>query len=417
MLLLHAADLHLGKTLHESDLHDEQKAMLDDLLAVAEARRPTALLLAGDLYDRAIPSPSALDLFDGFLDGLLEAVPGITVVAIPGNHDSAARLAFGAGLFRRAGVHFRLRLADADQPVMIRGGSEGRWESCAVWALPFLGAGSEEATSSEGGPSVPRGQAERFAAALGGIVPGLQPDSYNVLLAHCFAAGGRSSESERGFVGLAEEVDARLFDAFDYAALGHLHRPQAAGSKGAYSGAPLAYSFGEAGRVVVEAGGAARLAEAVPERGFLLVELGPGGAEREFLPHRPRRRMVRVEGAFVDLAAAGILEEWRDDFVEVRLTDADPVLDPADRLKRGFPHLLSVHQSAFEIRAASPGGGSSGGADLPGGDRGGGSDPRDPLRLIEDFRLFHREMRGEEPGAEDLALLSSLVEEAVHETD
>ena len=108
MLLIHTGDLHLGKTLHERDLHDEQASMLEALLGLIGERRPAALLIAGALYDRAIPAPDAISLLDSFLSRAVEAAPGIAVVAIPGNHDSATRLSFGAGLFRRANVHFKI---------------------------------------------------------------------------------------------------------------------------------------------------------------------------------------------------------------------------------------------------------------------------------------------------------------------
>jgi exonuclease SbcD len=390
MLLIHTGDLHLGRTLHEQDLHDEQAAMLDALVALIAERRPEALLLAGDLYDRAIPSPDAIALFDSFLSGAVDAAPGLVVVAIPGNHDSATRLSFGAGLFRRAGVHFRLKASESLEPVLIK--SRDGEDSCAVWALPFLGGGADigDGLVEEG----LRGQAELFSAAIERMTPRLRPDSYNLLLAHCFASGGSSSESERAFIGLAEEVDGRLFDRFDYAALGHLHRPQSAGTKGRYPGSPLAYSFGEA--LDREGRG--------PERGFLLVELSRGGAATEFVAHRPLHRLRRLEGSFEELSAPGAFADFREDFVEARLSDAEPVLDPAERLKLNFPRLLAVRQAAFEIRLSD---GSGGGVDIDTG-----RDPEDPGRLVKDFALFHQELRGGVAEAETMALVAALAEEA-----
>ncbi|MDA8424600.1 MAG: exonuclease subunit SbcD, partial [Treponema sp.] len=138
MLLAHVADLHLGKIFHERDLLPDQAFMLDRLLELLALRRPAALLVAGDVYDRSIPSPEAIGLFDSFLSRAIEADPGLVIVVIPGNHDSAARLSFGAGLFERAGVHLRTRAEDCGRPVLVERGGE----RLAVWPLPFLSPGT-----------------------------------------------------------------------------------------------------------------------------------------------------------------------------------------------------------------------------------------------------------------------------------
>jgi exonuclease SbcD len=420
MLLLHAADLHLGKTLHERDLGPDQEAMLDALLAALAERRPAALLLAGDLYDRSIPPPEAVRLFDSFLSRALAADPELTVVAIPGNHDSAARLSFGTQIMSRAGVHIRTSPADCLHPVIVERGGE----RAAIWPLPFLGSGAFDAPEAPppnadaaavadasagavdqgeldfGAEAKPeakqggilRGQADLFAEAMRRIRPRLRPDAANVLVAHCFATGGAASESERIFVGQAEEVDASAFDAFDYVALGHLHRFQKAGATGRYAGSPLAYSFAEGGEA----------------KGFVLVDLKPeGGFEAELLPVRPLRAMRRIEGPFSVLAAPGAYAEYREDFVEARLTDELPVLNPADPLRANFPNLLSVRQAAFELFAQA-GGGNAGAAE----EGSGGAALAEGRTILEDFAAFHAEMKGSRPDEETLRLFASLVKEA-----
>ena len=442
MLLVHAADLHLGKTLHEREFIEEQEEMLGALVDLLASRRPAALLLAGDIYDRAIPSPAAMGLLDRFLSRAVEAAPGTAIVIIPGNHDSASRLAFGSGLFRKAGVHLRSLTSESLVPLFIESRRpEGKAERCAIWALPYLGgaadlgqgslggeAGEGTSADAEGATDAAPAGSGLFARAIGRILragglpvgPDSEPetDSYNVLLAHCFARGGLPSESERVFVGAAEEVDAALFDGFDYAALGHLHRAQAAGKKGWYSGSPLAYSFGEAIRVgpggIVETEAAAR--------GFLLVELQRGGCRVELLPHRPGRRLVRIEASFAELLSPGAFSEYRGDYVELCLSDELPVLDPSERLRSVFPKLLSIRQWAFELRLSGSAAlsGETGApategeaAGLSGDDR----DPEDPGRLVEEFAAFHAEMRGSGPDEATALLFSSLVEEAAHEAD
>lgn len=371
MRILHLADLHLGRSLCDRELLEDQALMLEAALSILEERRVDVLLIAGDIYDRSIPQSEAIQLFDGFLTRALGEHPGLSVIAIPGNHDSAARLSFGSGLLSRAGFYLRTRAEDARTPIIA--GREG--DKAAFWALPFMDAVSLEAT-------------------IGGIRPLLEKELPNVLLAHCFAQGGSSSESERGFIGSAEEVPSSLFEGFSYAALGHLHRRQAAGPVARYPGSPLAYSFSEAA--------------ASPEKGFLLIELA--GAEapfaEEFLPIEPLHRLVRLEGSFAELSAPGAFPEHRGAFVEVRLTDPLPVPDPADPLKANFPNLLAVRQAAFE-RIAAPSGGGGGASGAPSS-----RDRRDGAAVLGDFRSFYAEMKGCAPEPETESLFAEILKEA-----
>jgi len=343
--------------------------MLESALAILVERRVDVLLVAGDIYDRSIPQSEAIRLFDDFLTRAVEAVPGLVAIAIPGNHDSAARLSFGSGLLSRAGFYLRTRAEDSILPIIVKKGGE----RVAFWTLPFVDAAA-------------------FEAAIGRIKPLLESGISNVLIAHCFARGGSSSESERSFIGTAEEVSPSLFEGFAYVALGHLHRRQAAGSVARYPGSPLAYSFSEAA--------------ASPEKGFLLIDLTSEGFAEEFLPISPLHRLVRLEGRFADLSAPGAFPEHRGDFVEVRLSDPLPVLDPADPLKANFPNLLAVRQAAFErVEAPWPdGAGASGEPVAP--------ERRDASAVLSDFRSFYAEMKGSPPEPETEALFAELLKEA-----
>lgn len=379
MRILHTSDLHLGKTLHERDLLADQGAVLDQLEAAVRKHRPAALLVAGDVYDRSIPTPEAVGLFGAFLGRVKTADPDLTILVIPGNHDSPARLGFGDSLFRLAGVHVRVRAEDVATPVVV----ERDGERLYLWALPFLGPGAF--------PEAPRSQAAQFREALSRVVPRLQADGANVLVCHAYAQGGQSSDSERTFLGTAELVDASGFEPFDYAALGHLHRPQKAGGKGRYPGSPLAYSFSEAGQ----------------DKGFLLVDVRPGGFDARTLPVKPLHPLSRLEGAFSSFLETGAEIPERNDYLEVLLTDPEPVLSPAEALRRIFPNLLSVRQKAFESSLED-------GARAEDTDSPAGGPPRDGVEAaLEDFLSFHRLVRGEEPDAEGLALFRELLKEAV----
>ncbi|MBP7094463.1 MAG: exonuclease SbcCD subunit D [Spirochaetia bacterium] len=401
MRFIHVSDLHLGRTLRERPLRDEQAAML---AAVAEAARDpsiAALVIAGDVYDRGVPPPDAVALLDGFLAGLRAARPDLAIIVVPGNHDSAARLSFGARFFEGAGVHIRTDAASCVVPVVV----EREGERAAFWPLPFLtpgclppdfgepradaraGTAPGELDFGEAPPERLRSQEELCAAALSAIARRLEPGAANILVAHLFARGGLASESERAFVGAAEQVDAGLFDIFDYAALGHLHRPQAAGGKGRYSGAPLAYSFDESGQ----------------ERGFLVVDVDSvDPAKVDFVPIRPKRALRRITGTWEEIMAAAARDESPDDFIEAVIEDPAPVLNPVERLRERLPNLLSVRQAAFESAVDAPGA-----APIR-------IERADAAGVLGDFSAFHKEVLGMEADADTLALMAGLVEEAEH---
>jgi len=440
MRILHAADLHLGRTLHERDLIPDQRAMFDAMLDALAARRVDVLVIAGDVYDRAIPPPEAIALFDDFLSRVAALPDGPVIIVIPGNHDSAARLSFGAGLFARAGLHIRTRPEDVVAPIEVK----RHGERALFWALPYLNPGAfpraaagaasagqaPEASGAAAAAAVEgktkpgrqaelfdaaeaardgaapaedavaesptlRSQAELFAEAMDRITPHLDPEAPNVLVAHCFAAGGAAGGSERSFIGGAEEVPVSSFEAFDYAALGHLHRRQAAGPRARYPGTPLAYSFDEAA--------------ASPEKGFLLVEVSKGAFTEEPIVLAPLHCLSRVEGSYAELSAPGAFPALRGDYVEARLTDPDPVLDPVDALRANFPNLLSVRQAAFELAESVAG--SEGGA-VPAPAQGAAC--RGPEAVMADFRSFFGEIRKTEPDAGTETLFAELVKEAEH---
>jgi len=223
---------------------------------------------------------------------------------------------------------------------------------------------------------------------------GIRGESFDVLVCHAFAAGAQGSDSERVFLGASELIDAGLFDSFDYAALGHLHRPQAAGSKGRYPGSPLQYSF----------------ADAAGERGCLIVELGDPKADSRnagspitsFVALEPLRRMSRIEGSLEELLGDPRFAPMESDYVEALLRDGEGVLNPMDALRSRFPWILSLRLAAYE------------------GDRGGQAvqaelgQARD---VLEDFRAFYRELKGESPDEAVEALFLGLAQEAGRETD
>ncbi|GHT85393.1 nuclease SbcCD subunit D [Spirochaetia bacterium] len=386
---LHTADLHLGKVFHEHSLLEDQTHMLDQLGTILLDSSYGALLIAGDIYDRSIPSPEAVSLFGGFLEKLCAARPDLAVLVLPGNHDSAPRLGFGRELFAKLGVHIAASPERAFEPVLVTQGGE----TCAFFLLPFLYPGCLEDPST-GEPVRSQGRlAELAAARLSSAREAAVGEgaSLTILGAHLFTLGGRESDSERIFLGTAEQVDAKLFAGFDYIALGHLHRFQRPAPNAGYSGSPLAYSFDEA----VDTG--------TEEKVFLSVELRPGAAPAlNPIPVRPLRHLRRLRGSFNfffrDSAENPALNEAAKDYLEISLDDTALVENPLALLRGRFPHLLSIRQGEAFTRLAARDSGAA--AETP-------SRKRSPA---EDFADFLTGIYGE-ADPEKLALFGELLAE------
>lgn len=345
---LHTADLHLGKTFHDQSLIEDQAAVLGDLVLLLKDGGYDALVIAGDVYDRSIPSPEAVELFGSFLGKVKALSPSPELILVPGNHDSAARLGFGREIFARLGIRLGVSAGDCDKPVII----EKEGETYAFFLLPFLNAGDLFREDPESGGLVPLRSQSALAAEAAGRMERVNKSAadYSVLVAHLFAAGGTETGTERVFLGSAELVNTSVFKGFDYIALGHLHRCQSAGEHIRYSGSPLVYSFGE-----VSAGGGA-------EKFFLSVELGKAGVKTEKIPVKPLRKVTSLSGPFSrfsgGIASDAELLAARDDYLEIRLTGTEITENAGDILRKKFPRLLSLRQDEALARlsqAPSPG--------------------------------------------------------------
>jgi exonuclease SbcD len=397
MKFLHTADLHLGKILHEHSLLEDQAAMLDQLGDILADPSYEALLIAGDVYDRSVPSPEATAIFSGFLEKLRGARPDLAILILPGNHDSAPRLGFGRELFARLGIYIAAEPERAFEPVAL----SQKHDACAFFLLPFLYPGclSEEAEpGAVPDPVRSQGRLATLAAArletarVKAVEAGA---SLTVLGAHLFAQGGRESESERIFLGTAEQVDPKLFAGFDYAALGHLHRFQRAAPRAWYSGSPLAYSFDEADQ----------------EKVFLSVELASGAAPAvKPIPVKPLRGVRRLRGSFSfffrDSTEDPAMIEAAKDYLEISLDDEGLVENPLALLRPRFPFLLSIRQGTAFARFAAEQSGLEAGTELSGRKR----------SPAEDFAEFLTSIYGE--AEEDkLALFAELLAELEAEED
>jgi len=331
MRLLHTSDWHVGRSLHGTDLLAEQEAVLSGLADVVRAERVDVVLVAGDVYDRAVPSADATGVLDRVLSRLRAA--GAAVVLTPGNHDSARRLGFASGLLAVSGVHVRATTASLDEPVLL---PDAHGE-VAVYGLPFL---EPEVARHELGGELARSHQAVLSAAMDKVRADLyfRPGVRSVVLAHAFVGGGLPSESERDIaVGGVDLVSPAVFDGVDYVALGHLHRPQTLSPRLRYSGSPLPYSFGEAGQ----------------RKQVWLVDLDAGGlADVRAVPLPTPRRLSVVTGELAQLLADPAHEPLVDDFVSARLTDPVRPTDAMRRLRSRFPHCVHL-----EWAGAAPTGG------------------------------------------------------------
>lgn len=361
MRFLHTADWHLGRRFFEHGLLAEQAAFVDWLVATARAERVDAVLVSGDVYDRALPPADAVGLASEALERLAD--DGRQVIVISGNHDSAARLGFGSKLLARAGVHLRTNVAGIAVPVPVR--------DVAVFGVPYL---EPESVADALGCASQRTHAAVLRAALDRVRAAARGPS--VVLAHAFVAGAYSSASERDLaMGGAGAVDAGLLGGFAYVALGHLHGPQKVGATGRYAGSPLAFSFSEARQ----------------RKSVVVGAVAADGTVATTLAACPvPRPLARLRGTLDELLGDRAHEAWEQAWVEVTLTDAERPADAMPRLRRRFPWAATI---AWEPEGALPA--------APGsyGDR---------LRGLGDEEIlagFVRDVRGSEPGDEELALL------------
>ena len=331
MRLLHTSDWHLGRSFHREDLLGAQARFVDFLVETVRAERVDAVLVSGDVYDRALPSVDAVALCNDALRRL--AGTGVRVVLTSGNHDSARRLGFGADLIDAAGIHLRTDPASVGVPALLPDPAGG---AVAVHALPYL-----EPDAVRGDLDCERSHGAVLAAAMTRVradVAG-RPGTRSVVMAHAFVTGGQPSDSERDIsVGGVGSVPAATFAGADYAALGHLHGAQRVTAGVHYSGSPIAYSFSEEHH----------------RKAVLLVDLpAAGGAARvEHLPTPVERPLARLTGTLDDLLTGDRWAALEGHYLQVTLTDPVRPREPMERLRARFPHVL--------VLAFAPEGGGAG---------------------------------------------------------
>jgi DNA repair protein SbcD/Mre11 len=320
--ILHTSDWHLGRSFHRVDLLDAQAGFADRLVELVRTERVDAVLVAGDVYDRALPAVDVVALLDDLLARLVSA--RVAVMLSSGNHDSARRLGFGSRLLTAAGVHLHTDPARVGEPSVF----EDRYGPVAVYPVPYLEpALVGPAWGLPGRPGHQQVLGEtltRIRADLSGRPAGIR----SVLAAHAFVVGGQSSDSERDIsVGGVSAVPMSLFDGLDYVALGHLHGRQQLSPAVRYSGSPMPYSFSETGQ----------------QKGCWLVELGPAGLQRvDPIDLPPARPLARIRGRLEQLLIEPRYADAEPAWCQVTLTDPERPAAAMERVRARFPHALEL---------------------------------------------------------------------------
>ena len=318
MRILHTSDWHLGRSFHREGLLGHQAAYVDHLLDVVESERVDLVVVAGDVYDRALPPVDAVRLADETFARL--ASSRAQVVVTSGNHDSAHRLGFGSRLIDASGVFIRTDATAVGTPVLL----EDRHGPVAVYGLPYL----DPDTLREPWGLPRRSHETALREAMSRVRHDLarRPGARSVVLAHAFVAGGEPSDSERDIsVGGVSVVPASVFDGVDYTALGHLHGRHTLTGAIRYSGSPIAYSF----------------SEATHRKGSWLVDLDASGLHAaEFVDAPVPRPLARIRGDLDSLLTDPALTRHESAWVQATLTDDTRPLQAMDRLRRRFPHAL-----------------------------------------------------------------------------
>ena len=329
MKFIHLSDLHIGKRVNEVSMIEDQEYILAQILEQTDSIQPDAVLISGDVYDKSVPSGEAVTLFDNFLFALAERK--LQVLIISGNHDSAERLAFGGRLMENKGIYLSPVYDGSIAPITLK----DAYGSVHFWLLPFLKPAHVKRF-------YPEETIESYTDACRVAIENmnLDPTQRNVLLTHQFVTGSATCDSEEISVGGTDNVDAAVFEDFDYVALGHIHGPQNIGSERIrYCGTPLKYSFSESNH----------------KKSITLVELGEKGIFRlETVPLVPKHDMRQIRGSYEEITARSFYQDTAvDDYLQITLTDEEDVPEAVSRLRVIYPNLMKLSYDNTRTRTAA----------------------------------------------------------------
>lgn len=318
MKLIHLSDLHLGKRVNEYSMIEDQEYILKKIINIIDDEKPDGVIIAGDVYDKSVPSAEAVQLFDDFLVSL--AKRKLQVFVISGNHDSSERIAFASRIMDASGIHLSPVYSGNIEPIRM----EDEFGTINIYLLPFIKPVHVRRFCDE--------EVTTYTDAIRYVVSkmNIKQEQRNVLVTHQFVTGAMRSESEEISVGGTDNVDASVFEGFDYVALGHIHSPQNCGSdKIRYCGTPLKYSF----------------SEAKDKKSVTVVEL----TEKDNVTYRtvdlvPKRDLVELKGTYNKLTEKAFYENtsWQEDYTHITLTDEEDIPDAIGKLRTIYHNLMKL---------------------------------------------------------------------------
>ncbi len=329
MKLIHLSDLHLGKRVNEFSMLEDQRFILTKIINIIDNEQPDGIIIAGDVYDKSVPSVEAVELFDDFLYRL--AKRGLQVFVISGNHDSPERIAFGGRLMDASGIH----MSPAFYGEINRITLQDSFGNVNLYLLPFIKPAHVR-------KAFPDAEITSYTNAIGTVIDSLElsEGERNVMVAHQFVTGAKRSESEEISVGGLDNVDASVFDKFDYVALGHIHGAQKMGRDCVrYCGTPLKYSFSEANH----------------EKSVTVVELlEKGNVNIRTVSLTPMRDMREIRGFYNDIVnRENYIGTSTDDYMHITLLDEDDVPDAVAKLRVIYPNLMKLDYDNARTRSNS----------------------------------------------------------------
>lgn len=333
MKLLHISDLHIGKRVNEFSMLEDQKYILGQILAIADARQADGVMIAGDIYDKPVPSAEAVQVFDWFLTELADR--GKQVYAVSGNHDSAERIAFGAQLMSGRGVF----VSPVYRGDTVQFTAKDIYGEVCIYLLPFVKPAVvrhalEDVPGMEG-VSMPESYHDAVKLAVERM--GVDSGRRNILIAHQFVTGAGRCDSEEVSVGGLDNVDADVFDMFDYVALGHIHSPQFLKRETVrYCGTPLKYSFSEAEQ----------------EKSVTVVEFREkGNIALSTVPLVPLHDLRKIRGTYLEVTAKSFYQGTdTEDYVQITLTDEEDIPDGLQKLRIIYPNLMRLEYDNSRTR-------------------------------------------------------------------
>lgn len=328
MKFIHLSDLHIGKRVNEYSMLEDQEYILRKIINIIDGINPDGVIIAGDVYDKSVPSAEAVTLFDDFLVKLSER--GLYVFVISGNHDSPERIAFGRRLMKQSRIYMSPVYDGSLTPVTL----EDEYGKINIWMLPFIKPVHVRKFDEEA-------EICSYTDAIRNVTDKLELNTAerNIMVTHQFVTGAERTASEEISVGGSDNVDVSVFDGFDYTALGHIHRPQNCGSeKVRYSGTPLKYSF----------------SEAKDKKSVTVVELKEkGNISVDTVPLVPLRDMVEIRGKYDEIMMRDFYKDtnYQEDYTHIILTDEDDIPDASGKLRTVYRNLMKIDYDNVRTRS------------------------------------------------------------------